>query len=77
MPENEEKQIGDGLLFSTSERINKMDLLDWLNTISDLLELRHMNTQEHRHQMVLRLLMIPAAIIVSLIAFIIYFFERG
>ena len=54
-----------------------MDLLDWLNTISDLLELRLMNTQEHRHQMVLRLLMIPAAIIVSLIAFIIYFFERG
>ena len=54
-----------------------MDLLDWLNTISDLLELRHMNTQEHRHQMVLRLLMIPAAIIVSLIAFIIYYFERG
>ena len=51
-----------------------MDLMDWLNVVLDFLELRHMNTQEHRHRMVLRLVLIPAVIIVSLIAFVICFF---
>ena len=51
--------------------------MDWLNVFSDILELKDMNSQEHRHQMILRLLLIPAAVIVSLIVFLIYLFERG
>ena len=54
-----------------------MDLMDWLNVVLDFLELGHMNSQEHRHRMVLRLVLIPAVIIVSLMAFVICFLERG
>ena len=50
--------------------------MDWLNAISDILELRDMNTQENRHQMILRLLLIPAVVIFSLIAFVICFLNQ-
>ena len=54
-----------------------MELIDWLDAISDFLELRHMNSQEHRRQMILRLLLIPAAAIIAIIVAIINFLERA
>ena len=53
-----------------------MDWMDWLNAISDIWELRDMNTQENRHQMILRLLVIPAVVNVSLIGFVIWFLNQ-
>ena len=60
----------------TSERRTKVDWMDWLNAISDIWELRDMNTQENRHRMILRLLLIPAVVIVSLIGFVIWFLNQ-
>ena len=53
-----------------------MDWMDWLNAISDIWELRDMNTQENRHRMILRLLLIPAVVIVSLFGFVIWFLNQ-
>ena len=51
-------------------------LFDIINILSDILDLRHMNMQEHRHQILLRLLVILAFVIVGLGVLAAWLLER-
>ena len=51
-------------------------LIDIINVISDILDLRHMNMQEHRHQILLRLLVILTFVIAGMGVFVAWLLER-